>query len=115
MSKVMQKIVLFIEPNDDAWITPLKIGNLFMNRFAVDEDAASEILKIFELEKETINDPKYTNFVTETNKKGKDLDNTINRLNCLTIINRNEIYIDENFAILAIKKSTAAPMLEKPA
>ena len=47
----MQKIVLFIEPNDDLWATPLKIGNLFMNRFAVDEDAASEVLKIFELEK----------------------------------------------------------------
>ena len=47
----MQKIVLFIEPNEDASETPLKIGNLFMNRFAVEEDAASEVLKIFELEK----------------------------------------------------------------
>ena len=47
----MQKIVLFMEPFDDAFFTPLKIGNLFMNRFAVEEDAASEILKILELEK----------------------------------------------------------------
>ena len=47
----MQKIVLFIEPSVDAYERPLKIGNLFMNRFAVDEDEASEILKIFELEK----------------------------------------------------------------
>ena len=38
-----------MEPSEDAFETPLKIGNLFMNRFAVDE--ASEILKIFELEK----------------------------------------------------------------
>ena len=45
----MQKIVLFIQPSKDAWRTPLEIGNLFMNRFAVDEDAAFEILKIFEL------------------------------------------------------------------
>ena len=51
MSKYMQKIVLLIEPNEDIWSTPLKIGTLFMNRFAVDEDAATEILKIFELEK----------------------------------------------------------------
>ena len=51
MVKNMQKIVLFIEPNEDIWSTPLKIGTLFMNRFAVDEDAATEILKIFELEK----------------------------------------------------------------
>ena len=50
----MQKIVLFIEPNERAYETPLKIGNLFMNRFAVDEDAASEILKIFELAKDSI-------------------------------------------------------------
>ena len=46
----MQKIVLFIEPNEHAFETPFKIGNLFMNRFAIDESAASEILKIFELE-----------------------------------------------------------------
>ena len=47
----MQKIVLFIDSSEYAWRTPLKIGNLFINRFAVDEEAASEILKIFELEK----------------------------------------------------------------
>ena len=62
----MQKIVLFIEPFDDAWKTPLKIGNLFMNRFAVDEDAASEILKIFELEK-------YPTSAEEGKQKGMDL------------------------------------------
>ena len=28
----MQKIVSFIELNEDAFVTPLKIGNLFMNR-----------------------------------------------------------------------------------
>ena len=50
----MQKIVFFIEPSDHAFDTPFKIGNLFMNRFAVDEDAASEILKIFELEKTSL-------------------------------------------------------------
>ena len=77
----MQKIVLFIEPNDDAWLTPLKIGNLFMNRFAVEEDAASEILKIFELEKTSWkmsrSDPKYNpeykNFEEERKQKGIDL------------------------------------------
>ena len=49
----MQKIVLFIEPNENAWIceTPVKIGNLFINRFAIDEDVSSEILGIFELGK----------------------------------------------------------------
>ena len=46
----MQKIVLFIEPASKAWTTPSKIGNLFMNRFAICEDAKYEILKIYHLE-----------------------------------------------------------------
>ena len=50
MSKLNQKIVLFIEPADKAWSKPSKIGNLFMNRFAIDEDAKNEILKIYQLE-----------------------------------------------------------------
>ena len=74
----MQKIVLFIEPKDDACDTPLKIGNLFMNRFAVEEDAASEVLKIFELEKTSwkMNDPdhsEYNKFEEERKQKGMDL------------------------------------------
>ena len=50
MSKLNQKIVLFIEPVEAAWTTPSKIGNLFMNRFGIDEDAKHEILKIYHLE-----------------------------------------------------------------
>ena len=47
----MQKIVLFIEPTDKAFQTPSKIGNLFMNRFVIDEDASFEISQIVELAK----------------------------------------------------------------
>ena len=76
----MQKVVLFTESFDDAWSTPLKAGNLLMNRFAIDEDAGSEILKIFELEKTSNemsndNDPKYMNFIEQRELKGKDLNN----------------------------------------
>ena len=42
----MQKIVLFIEPNQDTWITPNKIADLIMNRF--EENAKFKIVKIFE-------------------------------------------------------------------
>ena len=45
----MQKIVLFIEPQEK-WRTPLKIGNLFMNRFAIEENGRHEILKIYYLD-----------------------------------------------------------------
>ena len=50
MSKLNQKIVLFIEPASKPCRKPSKIGNLFMNRFAIDEDAENEILKIYQLE-----------------------------------------------------------------
>ena len=78
---MMQKIVLFIEPFEARWATPLKIGNLFVNRFAVEEDAASEVLKIFELEKSSDEmssheHPKYMNFKEDRDRKGKDLINS---------------------------------------
>ena len=50
MSKLNQKIVLFIEPAARACYTPSKIGNLFVNRFGIDEDAKHEILKIYQLD-----------------------------------------------------------------
>ena len=46
----MQKIVLFIEPQSFKSTTPLKIGNLFMNRFAIDEDGSHETLTIYYLD-----------------------------------------------------------------
>ena len=55
MPKLMQKIVLFIEPPEGKYITPSKIGNLFMNRFSIDEDASHETLGIYYLE-QTFND-----------------------------------------------------------
>ena len=54
MSKLNQKIVLFIEPAMAACAKPSKIGNLFMNRFAIDEDAKNEILKIYQLKYNSI-------------------------------------------------------------
>ena len=46
----MQQIVLFIEPQYHKSFTPSKIGNLFTNRFAIDEDECNELLKIYYLE-----------------------------------------------------------------
>ena len=56
MSKLNQKIVLFIEPAETARSAPSKIGNLFVNRFAIDEDAYHEILKICHLENNFLRD-----------------------------------------------------------
>ena len=68
MSKFNQKIILFIEPSDKAYDTPAKIGNLFMNRFAIDEYASHEILKIYHLEHQF-------NPLWNTVEKGMDLIN----------------------------------------
>ena len=78
MTKLMQKIVLFIEPSDNAFFTPFKIGHLFMNRFAVDEDSGSEIIKVLELGKSSEKmryrkHPEYKNFENERQQKGLDL------------------------------------------
>ena len=67
MPKIMHGIVLFIEPSDDAFFAHSKIGHLFMNRFAIDEDAGFEILNVLELEKSSFKmsnplDPKYKNY-----------------------------------------------------
>ena len=75
MSKVMQKIVLFIEPNDDAFFTPEKIGHLLMNQFSVDEDASFEVLNVLELGKSSDRisrprNPDYGNFENERKEKG---------------------------------------------
>ena len=52
MPKNMQGVVLFIESDGPyrtyRYSTPSKIGNLFMNRFAIEEDQGHEILRIFE-------------------------------------------------------------------
>ena len=66
MSKSNQKIVLFIEPAVRAYQKPSKIGNLFMNRFAIDEDANHEILKIYHLE---------NTFLDVESEEGLDLTN----------------------------------------
>ena len=51
MSKTMQNLVVFMEPNEPAHITPLKGGNMILNRFCIDEDAAFELSGVNYLKK----------------------------------------------------------------
>ena len=53
MTKQMQKIVLLIEPNEKEFERPTSIGNLYLNRFTIEEEAANEIINIYELPKST--------------------------------------------------------------
>ena len=64
MSKIMQNLVVFMEPYEDASFTPLKAGNMILNRFCIDEDAAFELSGVNCFEKM----PRYLN----DKKKGKE-------------------------------------------
>ena len=42
MTKIMQNLVIFMEPSKDTWQISLKGANMYMNRFLIDEDVAFE-------------------------------------------------------------------------
>ena len=46
-----QNIILLIEPSDEKWNFPFKIGNLYLNKSAISEDDANEILFVGQLSK----------------------------------------------------------------
>ena len=65
----MQKIILLIEPSNYPCEEPVKLGNLFMNRFSIDEEDSSEVLNIFELDE---NLDIYASSEEEQEQKGMD-------------------------------------------
>ena len=40
-------LIIFLEPSEDSYFTPLKIGKRFFNRVAIDENAGFEIMSVF--------------------------------------------------------------------
>ena len=72
------QVVLFMEEQEDDWAAPLKIGNLFFNRFAADEDAAFESVGVYHLQKSSYEVVEswrdgYANFENERKEKGMDI------------------------------------------
>ena len=58
MPKVMQNLVLLMDPSVAAYDISLKAGNMFLNRFCIDEDAAFEssgVYNLFQNGKNTLN------------------------------------------------------------
>ena len=43
MLKIRQNFVVLMEPSERAWKNSLKGGNMILNRFCIDEDAAFEL------------------------------------------------------------------------
>ena len=74
MPKVMQNLVVLMEPNEHAFDTPLKAGNMILNRFCIDEDAAFELSGVKYL-KQTSSGLKYGNSIdlkVKRIEKGKE-------------------------------------------
>ena len=49
MSKTNSGLIIFLEPSEDSYFTPFKIGKRFLNRLAIDENASFEILSVLNL------------------------------------------------------------------
>ena len=72
--KISQNLVVLKEPSEDAFDNSLKAGNMFLNRFCIDEDAAFELSGVNFLQKSS-KDMAYGESKRLTNKrkvKGKE-------------------------------------------
>ena len=92
MGKTMHQVSLFLEEQEDDWSTPLKIGNLFFNRFAADEDAAFESVGVYHLQKSSDKmawpaHEEYANFENQRKEKGMDINHIYDRNHRINQIN----------------------------
>ena len=72
-SKIKQNLVVLMEPSEYAHRVPLKTGNMILNRFCIDEDAAFELSGVNYLTKSS-NDIKYGHnlkFKAQREEKGR--------------------------------------------
>ena len=74
MSKKMQNLVVLIEPSDYAPETFLKGGNMILNKFCIDEDAAFELSGVNSLKKSFADVEHRVSLMLElkTRNKGKE-------------------------------------------
>ena len=64
MSKIMQNLVFLMEQPKKEYEISLKAGNMYLNRFCIDEDASFELSGVYDLKK-------WSN--KETNQIGKTI------------------------------------------
>ena len=50
MTKIMQNLIVLMDPSEDGDDVSLKTGNMILNRFCIDEDAAFELSGVYYLE-----------------------------------------------------------------
>ena len=84
MPKNIQNLIFLMEPTKNRWVVSLKGGNMCMNLFCIDEDAAFELSDVHYLKKSSrgITFGKTTDMKTKRKSKGKGLITlTINAIN----------------------------------
>ena len=69
MSKIMQNLVVLMDPHENALFNSLKAGNRILNRFCIDEDAAFELSGVFYLKNIKYQKTIYINY---GDKKGRE-------------------------------------------
>ena len=67
----MQNIIVLMEPSDDTWNIASKGGNMYLNRFCIDEDATFESSGVYNLQKYTVNGHPMTFVIDDDVKKAK--------------------------------------------
>ena len=81
MRQTQQSVIIFIEPSENPFLTPLKIGHLFLNRFGIDEDAGFEILGIHFLHRSSrkFSDQSlsHSDFLMKRDQKGREFNFTV--------------------------------------
>ena len=65
MSKTMQNLVVLMDPPKRTDLMSLKVGNMCLNRFCIDEDAAFELSGVHYFKKTEVD-------YGDDNEKGKD-------------------------------------------
>ena len=69
--KLKQNFVFFVDPPTKAFDISARAGNMLINRFCIDEDAANELSGVYHLEK-AFGKIIFGKFIFGKNSKGKD-------------------------------------------
>ena len=72
MSKIMQNLVVMMEPPTDACDISLKAGRMCLNRFCIDEDAAFELSRVYYFEKSPGENMSAEKFKVKSKSKGRE-------------------------------------------
>ena len=70
--KNMQNLVILMEPSEHAHEVSLKSGNMFLNRFCIDEDAAFELSGVYYFGKSSGEHISAEKFKVKSESKGRE-------------------------------------------